>query len=71
MKKSSRTFKTNVFRLSGISNLLQRRTSWISEQWVVNLGLEAWKKQRRNDDMMSNETLFTQYNRKKGKNKYK
>lgn len=41
------TFKTNVFKLSGISSRLQRRTSWISEQWVVSLGLEAWKTQRR------------------------
>lgn len=35
------TFRTNVLRLSGISSRLQRRTSWISEQWVVSLGLEA------------------------------
>lgn len=35
------TFKTNVLMLSGISRRLQRRTSWISEQRVVILGLEA------------------------------
>lgn len=35
------TFKTNVFKLSGISSRLQRRTSWISEHRVVSLGLDA------------------------------
>lgn len=44
------TFKTNVFKLSGISSRLQRRTSWISQHWVVSLGLEAWKTQHRHDD---------------------
>lgn len=39
------TFRTNVLKLSGISSRLQRRTSWISEQWVVSLGLEAWNTQ--------------------------
>ena len=39
------TFKTNVLTLSGISRRLQRRTSKISEQRVVSLGLEPWNKQ--------------------------
>lgn len=43
-QKPAHTFKTNVFTLSGISSRLQRRTSWISEQWVVSLGLEAYRR---------------------------
>lgn len=50
-QRSWATFRTNVLMLSGISSRLQRRTSWISEHWVVSLGLDAWNKTKKEKGM--------------------